>query len=102
MLIAYWIVAGLLALAYFAAGTQKAFRAPDKLVASGIGWAKDMPLPAVRLIGVAEVLGAVGLILPPLTGIAPILAPIAAVGLVVLQVAAIVFHLIVARPRRCP
>ena len=94
MLIAYWIIAGLLALAYLAAGTQKAFRAPDKLVASGIGWAKDMPLPVVRLIGVAEVLGAVGLILPPLTGIAPILAPIAALGLIVLQVAAIVFHLI--------
>ncbi|MDN4599042.1 DoxX family protein [Leifsonia virtsii] len=94
MLIAYWIIAGLLALAYLAAGTQKAFRAPDKLVAPGIGWAKDMPLPVVRLIGVAEVLGAVGLILPPLTGIAPILAPIAALGLIVLQVAAIVFHLI--------
>jgi hypothetical protein len=94
MLIAYWIVAGLLALAYLAAGGQKALRAPDKLVASGIGWAKDIPLPVVRLIGGVEVLGAFGLILPPLTGIAPILAPIAAVGLALLQVAAIVFHLL--------
>lgn len=93
MLIAYWIVAGLLALAYLAAGAQKTFRAPDELVASGIGWAKDVPLAAVRLIGVAEVLGAVGIILPPLTGIAPILAPVAAVGLITLQLAAIVFHL---------
>mgnify|MGYP000909773832 CR=1 FL=1 len=38
-------------------------------------------------------LGAVGLILPPLTGIAPILAPIAAIGLVLVQLGAVVFHL---------
>ncbi len=75
MLIAYWIVAGLLALAYLAAGIMKIVRSPDALVATGIAWAKDVPLPAVRLIGVVEVLGAIGLILPPLTGIAPILAP---------------------------
>ncbi len=43
--------------------------------------------------GVVEVLGAVGLILPPLTGIAPILAPIAAIGLVLVQLGAVVFHL---------
>jgi len=93
MLIAYWIVAGLLALAYLAAGAVKTFRSPDALVAAGIGWAKDVPLAAVRAIGVVEVLGAVGLILPPLTGIAPILAPIAAIGLVLVQLGAVVFHL---------
>ena len=93
MLIAYWIVGGLLALANLAAGGQKALRTPDKLVASGIGWAKDVQPSTVRLSGVAEILGAVGLGLPPLTGIAAILAPIAAVGLVVLQVGAVVFHL---------
>lgn len=93
MLIAYWIVAGLLALAYLLAGAMKALRSPDKLAESGMGWAKDLAVPAVRLIGVAEVLGAVGMILPPLTGIVPILAPLAAVGLAVLQAAAIVFHL---------
>ena len=93
MLIAYWIVAGLLALAYLAAGAVKTFRSPDALVAAGIGWAKDVPLSAVRAIGVVEVLGAVGLILPPLTGIAPILAPIAAIGLVLVQLGAVVFHL---------
>lgn len=102
MLIAYWIVAGLLALAYLAAGAQKIFRTPDKLVASGIGWAKDLPLAVVRLIGAAEVLGAVGLILPPLTGIAPILAPIAAIGLVLVQVGAVVFHLTRREPKVLP
>lgn len=93
MLIAYWIVAGLLALAYLAAGAMKTFRSPDALVASGIGWAKDVPLATVRAIGAVEVLGAIGLILPPLTGIAPILAPVAAIGLVLVQLGAVVFHL---------
>lgn len=92
MSIAYWIIAGLLALAYLTAGGMKAFRPPDALVAGGIAWAKDVSLPLVRVIGVVEVLGALGLILPPLTGIAPILAPLAAIGLAVVQVGAVIFH----------
>ncbi|QRY39683.1 DoxX family protein [Microbacterium hominis] len=92
MLIAYWIVAGVLALAYFAAGAMKAFRSPDALVAGGIAWAKDVSLPLVRVIGVVEVLGALGLLLPPLTGIAPVLAPLAAIGLALVQVGAVIFH----------
>lgn len=91
-MIAYWIVAGLLALAYLAAGVQKAFRPPAALVASGIGWAGDVPLFAVRAIGIVEVLGALGLVLPPLVNVAPILARLAAVGLDLVQVGAVVFH----------
>lgn len=102
MSIAYWIVAGLLALAYLAAGSQKALRTPDQLVESGIGWAKDLRLPLVRLIGALEVLGALGLILPPLTDIAPVLAPIAAIGLALLQVGAATFHLIRREPKVLP
>ncbi len=93
MLIAYWIVAGLLALAYLAAGGMKATQPIEKLVSSGLGWAADFPVGAVRAIGALEVLGAIALILPPLTGILPVLAPIAAVGLVLVQIAAIITHL---------
>jgi hypothetical protein len=50
-------------------------------------------MPLVRLIGVLEVLGAAGLILPPLTGIASWLAIAAAVGLVLIQVGGIAVHL---------
>ena len=46
----------------------------------------------LRFIGVVEVLGAIGVILPALTGIAPILTPIAAIGLAVIQVLAIILH----------
>ncbi|MFF9803475.1 DoxX family protein, partial [Streptomyces rochei] len=52
-----------------------------------------MPLPAVRALGTVEILGATGLILPPLSGIAPSLAPAAAIGFVLLQAGAVAVHL---------
>jgi hypothetical protein len=56
-------------------------------------WVDTMPLWQVRVIGVVEILGASGLILPPLTGIVPVLAVVAAAGFVVLQVLATRLHL---------
>lgn len=50
-------------------------------------------MPAVRLIGIVEILGVAGLVLPPLTGIAQVLAVAAAAGFVVLQVLATGLHL---------
>ncbi|AIV38361.1 DoxX family protein [Streptomyces sp. R1] len=92
MNIAYWIVAGLLALFYCYAGTLKVSRSRDQLRPM-MAWVDRMPLPAVRALGTVEILGAVGLVLPPLTGIAPSLATAAAVGFVVLQTGAIAVHL---------
>lgn len=94
MLIAYWIVAGILAVAYLAVGAMKIVRTPAALAESGLTWAPAFPLWSVKGIGVLEVLGAIGLILPPLTGIAPILAPVAAIGLVLLQIGAIITHIV--------
>ncbi|MFI5914289.1 DoxX family protein [Dactylosporangium sp. NPDC051541] len=92
MEIAYWIVAGLLALFYVYAGGKKAVQSREQLLPM-MGWVDRMPMPAVRAIGVLELLGAVGLILPPATGVAPWLAVAAAVGLVLVQVGGIVTHL---------
>jgi hypothetical protein len=93
--IALWIVQGLLAVGYLAAGGLKIVRPREQLVASGnFDWMKDSSDAAVKGIGVVEVLGALGVILPWLTGIAPILTPIAAVGLVVVQIGAIRVHLV--------
>lgn len=64
----------------------------DALLASGMSWVEDFPLGAVRLIGVAELLGAAGVILPLLLNILPILSPIAAVALTVLMLGAIAVH----------
>jgi|SRR5689334_15781812 len=92
MEIAYWIVAGLLAFFYLYSGGIKALRSREQLRPM-MGWVDSMPFALVRTIGVLEVLGAVGLILPPLTGIAPGLALAAAIGLVLVQVGGIVVHL---------
>ncbi|MGW4390964.1 DoxX family protein [Streptomyces sp. NPDC004685] len=92
MNIAYWIVAGLLALFYFYAGTLKVIRSRDQLRPM-MAWVDRMPLPALRALGTVEMLGAAGLILPPLTGIAPWLAPAAAIGFVLLQTGAVAVHL---------
>ncbi len=92
MNIAYWIAAGLLALFYFYAGALKVIRSRDQLRPM-MAWVDRIPLPVVRALGTVEILGATGLLLPPLTGIAPWLAPVAAIGFVLLQIGATAVHL---------
>ena len=89
---AYWIVAVLLAVLYLFSGALKIVRSKEQLRPM-MAWVDAMPLRAVRSIGVVEVLGALGLILPPLTGIAPGLAFAAAVGFALVQVGALALHL---------
>ncbi|MGI9197691.1 MAG: DoxX family protein [Candidatus Nanopelagicales bacterium] len=93
MNVALWIAAGLLALAMLGAGLMKLVRSPDQLRAAGMGWVDHAPSWAPKVIGLLEVLGAIGLILPALTGIAPILVPLAATGIAVLMLGAVVVHI---------
>ncbi|MBL8931242.1 MAG: DoxX family protein [Kineosporiaceae bacterium] len=90
--IALWVLAGLLAAAFLAAGAMKIAQPREKLVASGMGWAENFPPGQIKAIGVLEVLASIGLIVPPLVGIAPVLAPLAAAGLVLVMIGAIVVH----------
>jgi hypothetical protein len=92
MNVAYWIVAGLLALFYVYGGGVKLIQSKEQLQPM-MAWVDTTPMPAVRAIGAVEVLGAIGLILPPATGIAPWLALVAAVGFAVLQILATRVHL---------
>ncbi len=92
MLIALWILNALLALAFLGAGSTKLFRSKTALKGSGMPWVDDFAAPTVKLIGAAEIVGAFGLILPLLTGIAPVLTPIAASALAVLMIGGIVVH----------
>lgn len=92
MNIVYWIVAGLLALFYLYGGTLKVIHSPDRLRPM-MAWVDRISLPALRTLGTIEVLGATGLVLPPLTGVMPSLAVAAAIGFVLLQIGAIVVHL---------
>jgi len=92
MNIVVWILQIVLALAFLVSGGMKLVRPRPALVASGMGFAEDYSDGAVKGIGALEVLGAIGLILPALTGIAPILTPIAALGLALVMIGAIVVH----------
>ncbi|MFB8203779.1 DoxX family protein [Kitasatospora purpeofusca] len=89
---AYWILAIPLALFYLYAGTLKVIRTRDQLRPM-MAWVDRIPLPALRALGMVEVLGTAGLVLPPLTGVALPLAAAAAGGLVLLQAGAITVHL---------
>lgn len=90
--IALWIVAGVLALAYLVAGISKLFIPKERITAGGAAgrWVEDFTPGTVKAIGGLELLGAVGLILPAVLGIAPILVPVAALGIALLMVGAAV------------
>ncbi|MBU2670348.1 DoxX family protein [Actinoplanes bogorensis] len=92
MNVVLWIIAGLLAAAFLAAGLMKVVQPRAKLAESGLGWVNDYTDIQVKLIGAVEVLAAIGLTLPALLDIAPILVPLAATGLVIIMVGAIVVH----------
>ena len=92
--ITLWIVAGLLATVLLASGLVKVAQSKEKLVASSTGAALSGFSPAaIKGIGTAELLGAAGLVLPAALDVAPVLVPVAAVGVVLLMVGAIITHL---------
>lgn len=94
MIVAYFVVAGLLAFLALATGLMKIVRPREKLLEMGapFAWANDFSQAQIRGIGALEVLGGIGVILPMATGIAPVLSPIAAFGLALIQVGAFVVH----------
>ena len=91
MNVVLWIVAGLLAAIFFMAGMMKVAQPYEKLKKSQ-AWVEDFSPGIVKEIGVLEVLAAIGLIVPPLVDVVPILAPIAASGLAVTMVGAAIIH----------
>ena len=93
MNITLWIIAGLLAAAFAAAGAMKLAQPKAKLAESGMAWTEDFSEGQVKLIGLVEVLGAIGLILPAALDIAPVLSALAAAGLVITMLIATVVHL---------
>jgi uncharacterized membrane protein YphA (DoxX/SURF4 family) len=95
-----WIVAGLLAAAFLFSGGLKVILSKDKLRATGrilqmdaAAWTEDFSAGSIKAIGVLEVLAAIGLVLPPVLRIAPVLAPLAALGLVLLMIGAVFTHI---------
>lgn len=94
MNIVLWIIQLLLALLFLFAGGLKLVLPIDKLVAMGSPNQVVLPGLFIRFIGVCEVLGALGLILPGVLGIRRRLTPLAAAGLVIIMIGAIVLTII--------
>jgi hypothetical protein len=97
MNLALWIVQGLVAFAMTMAGAVKIVTPKEKLEVK-MKWAKTWDPTRIKLLGLAEVLGAVGLIVPGLTGILPVLTSVAAVCLAILMGGAVKVHLDLKEP----
>lgn len=96
--VSLWIAQGLMAAAFLMAGATKTLQPPDALVAAGMGFAAYTPVAVIKFIGISEVLGAIGLILPSALRIQPILTPIAAAALLVVMVLAAGMHAVNGEP----
>ena len=94
MIVAYFIAAGILALLTLATGLMKIVRPKEKLLTMGkpFAWVDDFTPSQIRGLGALEVFGAIGVILPMALAVLPVLSPIAALGLAVLQAGAFVVH----------
>lgn len=90
--IALWVVQVLVAAAFLGAGATKLSQPKEKLV-KNMAWVGDFSQETVRLIGALEVLGAIGVVVPALTGILPWLTPLAALGLALTMIGAALTHL---------
>ncbi len=90
--IALWIAQVLLGVAFIMAGAMKSFSPVEEIIAKGITWAVDLPT-LVRFIGISELLGGIGLILPAALRIKPILTAWAAAALSAVMLLAVGFHL---------
>lgn len=101
MNIALWIIQGLLAFAMLGAGTFK-FVTPYAKLTEKMKWALTWAPGRVKLLGFSEILGAIGLIVPWVTGIAPILTPVAAVCVLVLMLGAVKTHFDLKEPVVAP
>jgi len=86
-----WMLQGTLAAMFLLAGIMKSTQPREKLVKQ-LPWVADVSNPVVRFIGIAELAGGIGLILPALTGIATVLTPIAAASLALIMALAMVLH----------
>ena len=91
--IGLWVAQVLLAAMFLMAGATKLMSGSAELVAMGMGWAENAPFLLIKFIGLAEVAGGLGMILPAATRIMPNLTKLAAAGLAVIMVLAAGLHI---------
>jgi uncharacterized membrane protein YphA (DoxX/SURF4 family) len=89
---AVWIFSGFISLAFLYSGISKSTQSERKLVEMGQTGVEGLPQPLIRFIGISELLGVIGLWLPWLSGILPVLTPIAAICLGAIMLPASIIH----------
>lgn len=87
-----WVLQVVLALIFLLSGTLKMVRTRPQLMGSGMAYIEDFSAGTVKTIGALEFLAGLGLILPAVTGIAPVLVGYAAAGLALLMIGAVITH----------
>ena len=92
MNVALWICQILLTLVFGYSGLMKSTKTEKELVAMGQTGVENLSPKLIQFIGVMELLGVAGIILPRLSGILPILTPLAAIGFAVIMVLAAIVH----------
>lgn len=87
-----WILQAITAIIFMYSGVCKLTLNIPQLVAKGQTGVENIPVPFVRFIGISEILGAVGIILPGLINVMPFLTVAAAIGFIVIMVPAAFIH----------
>ena len=91
--ISLWVVQGLLAAAFGMAGFMKLTAPIEQLAENGMSFVNDYSVGMVRFIGISELLGALGLIIPAAFRFKTFLTPLAAVGLAIIMILATSYHI---------
>ena len=91
MTIVLWVIQCLLALALAGFGIARLVRSREQVVGT-FPYLEQFPTPAIRALGVCELAAGLGLVLPGLIGIAPVLVPLAALGALALALAGTALH----------
>jgi len=98
MELALWIAAGLLALIALAGGISKTFVPKEHLDAHPASWTSGASVGFVKTLGILELLAAVGLVLPALVDVVPVMVPVTAACWVLLMIGAMITHLRMKQP----
>ncbi len=93
-----WTLQGLLAAIFTVSGLAKISQPKARLIASGQTGVTPFPLPVIRITAFCELLGAIGILLPRLVGVAEFLTPTAAAGYAIVMVGAIASHAYLREP----
>jgi len=94
-----WICQGILALVFFYSGINKTILSEQQLIAKGQTGVANLSVPVIRFIGISEVLGAIGIIVPVLINIWPVLTPVTAICFAVIMLLAAPIHYRLHEPR---